>query len=139
MSLTGAAHRFRKNMNFDGVETAVRLRHCCHSNKRVLFYVGERSFDDPCNLRVIGDCQFQFGAVARLDHTDGPIDALNGAANANRRRILRPGELSADEWRGQEADKDCRHTNSQRTRKCCAKDRRAKHRFSSLVIFWMRS
>jgi hypothetical protein len=34
---------------------------------------------------------------------------------------LRPGELSADERRGQKAEKDCRKTNSQRACKCCAK------------------
>ena len=89
MSFAGAAHRFRKNVHFDLVQTAIRLRHRRHSDKRVLFDVGQRCFDDAGNLRIIGERQFEFGAVAGLDHINRTIDALDRAADASGRWILR--------------------------------------------------
>jgi hypothetical protein len=56
--LAGAAHRLGEDVDFDCAEAAVRLRHCGHFDKRVLFDVGERRFDDAGDLRVIGDGQF---------------------------------------------------------------------------------
>src|SRR5262249_11362068 len=102
MSLSGAAHRFRKDMHLDSVEAAVGLRHRGHSDKRVLFDVRQRCFDDAGDLRIVGDCQFDFGAVAGLDDAVRCVDAFDGATYANRRRILRGGALNADERRNQD-------------------------------------
>jgi len=58
VSLAGAAHRFRKDVHFYGVQTAVRLRHRRDCDKRVLFNVGQRCLDDAGDLRIVGDRKF---------------------------------------------------------------------------------
>ena len=79
-------------MHFDGVQTAVRLRHRRYADERALLDVGKRSLGHPRDLRVVGESQFRLGAVARFDDIDRAIDPFDGAAHPNWRRILRESE-----------------------------------------------
>ena len=72
-----------KDVHFQGTQAAVGLRHGSDPYEGILLDVCKRRLDQGRDLGLVRDRQLQLGAIARLDHIDGALDALNCAAHAN--------------------------------------------------------
>jgi hypothetical protein len=81
MALAGAAHRFREDMDLDGLLGAVLLHHASRADEHALLDVGHFGRDDHDKQWIVGQCQPQLRAVAILDHIDRALDALDRAAD----------------------------------------------------------
>src|SRR5215831_10316087 len=89
MTLAGAAHRLREDVDLHRLLAAVGLRHAGDADKRVALDVGERRLDDAAHRGIVGQlhlvCRLP---VARLDRQNGSVDRLDRAAHPHRRRLL---------------------------------------------------
>ena len=75
-------------MDRDGFLGAVGLRHAGDADIVALLDVGQRRLGDAGDGDIVRHLHFALVAVARLDRQHRTIDALDGAANAQRLRLL---------------------------------------------------
>src|ERR1700730_18392273 len=64
MALAGAAHRFREDMDLDGLLGAVLRHHASRADEHALLDVGHFGRDDHDKQWIVGQCQPQLRAVA---------------------------------------------------------------------------
>ena len=91
VTLAGAALLLGEDVDRDRFLAAVRLRIGGDADVGVRLDVGERGLDERHHADVVGYPDGDVAAVACLDHQAVAVDLLDLAADAHRRRALRPG------------------------------------------------
>ena len=84
MAFAGAALHLREDHHADRFLAAVGLRHRADADEGAGLHVGERRADDAEHAGLVGQPHALLVALAaRLDHDGRPVDADDGADDAN--------------------------------------------------------